>query len=191
MIKLRCSICTLPPEKRDAIDEALSSGTITLIEVAASSGISKSALQRHSKHLDPSAPEEPKAIKQKELAPILAPAQVTPAPQPDTAGTKVRLLERIEFLWNESLDGLALSKEPITVKKPDGTSLELPGDLRARAGFIREARSVLELQGEVTGDFIKGQPFAGNIQVQIVMPASDNRPQPDSGFDFVEIAVAR
>jgi hypothetical protein len=84
--------------------------------------------------------------------------------------TKANLLDRIEFLWTESLDGLEVSKEPITLIKPDGSTLELPGDLRSRVGFLREARSVLELQGAATGELIKGQP-TNPVGITIVMPA--------------------
>lgn len=84
--------------------------------------------------------------------------------------TKANLLERIEYLWNESLDGLEVSKEPIRITKPDGSTVELRASC-ARVGFIREARSVLELQGAATGELVKGQ--SNQIgQVVIVIPAT-------------------
>jgi hypothetical protein len=83
--------------------------------------------------------------------------------------TREQLIERIEYLWSESIDGIEASKESLTIHKPDGTCVEVPPDLRARAGFIREARSVLELQGEASGHLIRGQPVSS--QVIIVVPA--------------------
>jgi hypothetical protein len=157
---MRCSICKLPERKRAAVDAALASGDVSLVAVSVSSGLSKSALQRHSKHLQ--------AVEKTE-ADALSPAAMREPLEQQPLPTKESLLDRIEYLWNESLDGLELSKEPITLRKPDGSSVELPGDLRARVGFLREARSVLELQGAATGELIKGQPSQVG-QVIIVIP---------------------
>ena len=158
---MRCSICKLPERKRAAVDAALAAGDVSLVAVSISSGLSKSALQRHSKHrAEPNnrpAVSPPPFVIEKPTSEVAVP-------------TKESLLERIEFLWAESLDGLELSKEPITLTKADGSTTELPGDLRARASFIREARSVLELQGAATGELIKGQPNQIG-QVLIVVPA--------------------
>jgi hypothetical protein len=83
---------------------------------------------------------------------------------PPTA-TRTQLLRRLELLWDEALDGLEASKEPVQVQKPDGSMVELPGDLRARAAFIREARSVVGLSAEISGE------LAGpSIFVQVVVP---------------------
>jgi hypothetical protein len=157
---MRCSICKLPERKRAAVDAALAAGDVSLVAVSVSTGLSKSALQRHSKHR--AEPNDHPAV-----SPL---PFVTEKPTSEIAvPTKESLLERIEFLWAESIDGLELSKEPITVRKPDGSSVDLPGDLRARVGFIREARSVLELQGAATGELVKGQ--SNQIgQVVIVVP---------------------
>jgi hypothetical protein len=71
------------------------------------------------------------------------------------------------MLWTESLDGLEASKEPVTIKKPDGSEVEIPaGNLRARAGFLREARQVLELQGAATGDLVKSPLVAQQFNIE-------------------------
>lgn len=178
---LRCSICRLPEQKRAAVDAALAAGDVSLIEVSASSGLSKSSLQRHSKHLTGvQKPETPDPL------PAVIQDLVSEAPAP----TKESLLERIELLWNESLDGLAVSKEPVTITKPDGTTLELPGDLRARAGFIREARSVLELQGAASGELIKGQPnLIGGVWV--VYPSPSPSAVATAAYQVIDIAVPK
>ncbi len=157
---VRCSICKLPEGKRAAVDAALAAGDVSLAEVSVSSGLSKSALQRHSKHLQ--------AFEQPKVGP-LSPAVRREPLKPQSVPTKETLLERIEYLWAESLDGLELSKEPITLRKSDGSTVELPGVLRAPAGFIREARSILELQGAASGELVRGQ--SNQIgQVVIVVP---------------------
>jgi hypothetical protein len=177
---VRCSICKLPERKRAAVDAALAAGDVSLVAVSVSSGLSKSALQRHSKHLsEPNnrwAECPPPFVIEKPTSEVAVP-------------TKESLLERIEFLWAESLDGLMVSKEAVTMTKPDGSTIELPGDLRARAGFIREARSVLELQGAATGDLIRGQ--ANQIgQVLIVCPAMPAGAQATE-FQVIDISPAK
>ena len=143
-------------------------------------GISKSALQRHSKHL---------AIANKPNAEALPFALMREPLKPQPVPAKEALLERIEYLWKESLDGLEASKKPITMTKPDGSSIELPADLRSRVGFIREARSVLELQGAATGDLIKGQ--SNQIgQVVIVVPAKPPGGEPIE-FPIIDISPGR
>jgi hypothetical protein len=176
---MRCSICKLPDRKRAAVDAALAAGDVSLVEVSASSGISKSTLQRHSKHLQ--------AVEQPEAQALSPAVMLEPLKQP--VPTKETLLERIEFLWAESLDGLELSKEPITLRKPDGSSVELPGDLRARVGFLREARNLLELQGTASGDLIRGQ--ANQIgQVLIVCPAMPAGVEPVE-YQIIDILTAK
>jgi hypothetical protein len=132
-------------------------------------------------------------IEHQPLIPAAAAGETT-APRP-TELSKAQLLERIELLWTESLEGLEASKEPITITRPNGSSLELPGDLRARAGFVREARSVLELQGEATGHLVKGQT-GPTFAIQIVMPqplvnAVDANGNPVKSFEPIEIAMPR
>jgi hypothetical protein len=41
--------------------------------------------------------------------------------------------------------------------------MELPGDLRCRAGFIREARGILELQGQATGELLTPAVVSNNF----------------------------
>lgn len=177
---MRCSICKLPRAKRTAVDAALMAGDVSLAEVSVSSGISKSALQRHSKHLQ--------AVEKQNAETLLPAIMGEPLKHPPLP-TKETLLERIEYLWTESLDGLELSKVPITLTKADGTITELPGDLRARAGFIREARSVLELQGAATGELVRGQPNQVG-QVVIVVPATSTGAQA-AEFQVIDISLAK
>lgn len=188
---IRCGVCKLPAEKLDAVNAALRRGDVSLQDVAERSGITKSSLHRHKAHMAPAlvvipAPAEP-SVKPEVLRPaaplsteVLAAGapgaacadMLAPGP-PAPAASKARFLERIEMLWGESLDGLEASKEPVTLSKADGSCVTISaGDLRARAAFVREARSVLELQGEATGDLVKGQ--ASNVigGVMIVCPAS-------------------
>jgi hypothetical protein len=159
---IRCTICKLETQRREAIDVALQGG-VSLIEIATSSGLSKSSLQRHSKHM---------TTLQKLETPTLSPVVEDPILEPLAlaALTKESLLSRIEYLWQESLDGLAVSKRPIMMTRSNGSTVEVPGDLRARVGFIREAKSILELRGAATGELVKSPPNQVG-QVLIVCPA--------------------
>lgn len=197
---IRCTVCRLGAGKRQAIDAALCSGHVSLAELETSSRISKSALQRHSKHINAPIVEaqtvQDAAIAQAALpiapqvlqsAPI---AQLAPfAARESAETTKGRLLERIELLWNESIEGLEASKEPLVITKPNGSTIEVPGDLRARAGFVREARKVLELQGEATGDLVSGQPNQiGNVIIVLPAPRPGSTPA-DYEEQVVDIAT--
>jgi hypothetical protein len=178
---IRCSVCKLDSAKRAAIDAALR-GNASLIEISAKCGISKSALQRHSKHLagpylvTKEAPVEamtpdPAAtpVSEPVSAEIAKPEEQSIA-APTGELTKQSLLERLEHLWSESMDGLEAAKESVVITKPNGVSIEVPGDLRARAAFVREGRQVLELQGEVSGAYSRGQPMQVGV-IQVVVPA--------------------
>ena len=201
---IRCSICRLEPQKRAAIDAALSRGDISFQEVAERVGIHKSSIQRHAKHIKAPAAAAPTA----EEFPPEPPAPVPPAPVPlairasaepvhspetpapvveviqpgaDTpaqpSATKAKLLERIEGLWGEVVDGLRAAREPLRLTRKDGATVELPaGDLRARAAFVREGRGVLELSGQATGD-LKGAAVGPGCPVMIVIPAGLPRPE--------------
>ena len=157
---IRCTICRLTDGRRAGVDAALRDGRASLQEISSSSGLSRSSLHRHRQHIDRIAasasniaqpPTESLSVRQ-EASPIArVPQDITaqsPAARPsrDTdpaeqqRTTKEELLHRLQFLWEESLNGLKSSKEPIHIAKPDGSSVELPGDLRARTGFIREGR---------------------------------------------------
>jgi hypothetical protein len=196
---IRCSICKLPAEKLEALEAAILGGDISLHELANSTGLSKSAIHRHKQHLVPARPvtrqqaaeelppDSPSAVTVRAIQPPpsqpIAPesraaeVEVIPAgadrPKGPVTATKARLLARIESLWGECTDGLRAAKEPVVLTKADGSTVEVPGgDLRARAGFIREARNVLELQGAATGDLVKGDPAIVG-PVMIVVPAID------------------
>lgn len=169
---IRCSVCRLPADKRQAIDAALTSGQASLAEIGRVSKISVSALQRHhANHLNrPVGAAEAlhtaiAPVQQLGAAGLPMPPQ-TPASNPES--TKDELLSKIRFLWGEALEGLDASKQSLTVTKPDGSTLEIPGDLRARTGFIREARKIAELEGTINGDL---EPAPNNINgVIIVLP---------------------
>jgi hypothetical protein len=128
-----------------------------------------------------------------EAEPVLLPSAALPEPANIEARgqrpTREQLIERIEMLWGEGLDGLESSKEPIHITRPDGSTLELQGDLRARKGFIGELREILRLQGEATGDLVRGQSVEASFSVQIVVPnVQVQREQDDYAF---EIALPR
>jgi hypothetical protein len=106
----------------------------------------------------------------------------------DVSPSRTQLLERVEMLWDEALDGLEAAKQPITVQRPDGTSMELQGDLRARAGFIRTARDVLHLGAELSGEL--AQPATINADIFLVCDFVRS-PQPDPAMrpDAVDGAI--
>jgi len=154
----KCSVCNLDPSRRAAVESALSGG-VSLGDVARFSGLSKSALSRHGRHLGGAAESRPEAkdqVAKKTSAVAVRPASTAPEVEqvatPAVSLTKAELLARVELLWNESLNGLEASKEPIMLRKLDGGVLALPGDLRARSGFIRAARDVLHLGAELSGE---------------------------------------
>lgn len=178
----RCSVCRLEDSKRTAVDAALR-GNIPLKEISMGCGISASALCRHGKHL--TAPQAAAATNAAVLPPVRNTAPLVPS-EPSIPASKNQLLERIEMLWNESVDGLRVAKENITIKRPNGDSMEVPGDLGARVGFIREGRQILELQGMATGDLVKGE--VSRLNVVIVLPAAPGPAQP-ADWDGVTIDI--
>jgi hypothetical protein len=179
----RCSVCRLPQARREAVDAALRSEQVSLQEISISCGFSKSALHRHRQHLSAVATAEPaqnlpvpasRTVAMTEPAASLGTTAAKLEANPPTA-TRTQLLRRLELLWDEALDGLEASKEPVQVQKPDGSIVEIR-DLRARASFIREARSVVGLTAEVSGE------LAGpNINIQIVVPGGIGGPVSDPG----------
>jgi hypothetical protein len=92
-------------------------------------------------------------------------------------------LQRIELLWSESIEGLEASKAEIKVHGRDGSEMTIPGDLRARAAFLREGRGILELAGAATGAW--GGPGGGppaeiNLALIVGIPrgsAGENAPE--------------
>jgi hypothetical protein len=195
----RCTVCQLPPERLAAIDEGLRA-QIPLAQLAASCGLSKSTLSRHSQHLD-GRTTDPTDTNPDAAAQVIAP-QITPTrsvatqqsasvapPQASVGPSKEVLLSRIELLWSESLDGLEAAKEPVRVKRPDGAELEIPGDLRARAGFIREGRQIVELAGAVTGNLVRGDTGGAHVAIQIVCPAQGSSTSADLDDEGVTIDI--
>jgi len=163
---IRCSVCRLDPERRRAVEAALTAA-VPLGEISRSCGLSKSALSRHSRHSgrpeSVASNKTPAAIVVRTAAPVPASEPAAPAP------TKTELLRRVEILWSEALDGLEASKEPIVLSKPDGSKLEISGgDLRARAAFVRAGRDVVQLSAELSGE-LAGQSIAINNVILVPM----------------------
>ena len=205
---LRCSICKLNPTRRAVVESALAGG-VALAEISRRSGLSKSALSRHSRHgaaptgqtaaAKESISSEPPA---KEATGIAVRPQVIPpasssdpqalaARRTDVSPSRAQLLERVEMLWDETLDGLEAAKQPITVQRPDGTSMELPGDLRARAGFIRTARDVLHLGAELSGELAQPATINGDIFLvcdSLAVHQQDPAMRPDAVDDAIDIS---
>jgi hypothetical protein len=93
-------------------------------------------------------------------------------------------LERCELLWAESLDGLSAAKEAVTVSRADGSEVKLPGDLRARAAFLREARGVVDLDSRLAGLF---DAPGGSLTVNVVALLLQPKDEP-AGPDAIEIS---
>jgi hypothetical protein len=190
----RCAVCKLEEGRRQAVEDALRAD-IPLAELSASTGISRSGLSRHTtRHMGMSRitplpkvpaikPTEP-AIESKTLVPATTPSGEHQANTAVPCASKASLLSRIEYLWNESLEGLDAAKEPIVIARPDGTEMEMPGDLRARAAFIREARQVLELQGAATGGM--GNGSVSNTLIVLMPTAPAIEPPIDAEWEPVE-----
>jgi hypothetical protein len=178
----KCSICNFPTKRRAAVDEALRAN-VSLGKIAEASGASKSALSRHSAHVEgrevasvPQAVEKhPERTTEASVAKSVAVSDRFQGP------TKEQLVARIEHLWTESVNGLEAAKQPIKVRRPDGAELELPGDLRARAAFLREGRGVLELAGVATAAWGPGAgqlPAEINLALIVQIPRSAPVPPP-------------
>jgi hypothetical protein len=198
---IRCHVCLLDSEKLAAINDGLRA-QLPLAQLSEISGVSKSSLSRHTKHLDerlPTRSPAPAIVRTPPAAPAPPPAPAAPsavaAPHTPACAipSKETLLQRIEQLWAESIDGLEASKETIKVLKPNGESLEVPGDLRSRVGFIREGRGVLELAGLATGHFQRGgEPSGAQVAIQIVCPAgSEPRISTEDGGVVLDITPRR
>jgi hypothetical protein len=163
----KCHVCSLPADRRAAVEEAIRA-SVPLARIAETSGISKSGLSRHGKHLAGHTSHPPTARPTPQPTALIArPADSSAALGP----SKDELLRRIEFLWVESLGGLEASKEPLQIQRRDGSTLTVPGDLRSRVGFLREARGVVELAGTATGHITKGDVGGAQVAIQIVCPA--------------------
>ena len=176
---------------------------MSLQEISSTSGLSRSSLHRHRQHLDrvpsdasnisPPVPTDV-SVRQEISDAVLVPQSTAPAvavaghgvetePSYQTE-TKAELLRRLEYLWQESLDGLQATKEPVRISKPDGSSLEIPGDLRARAAFIREGRQVLELVAAANGDLSAGHAEARILIVLPVMAVQGDKNSDDCVVDI-------
>ena len=153
----KCTICGLPTEKLVVIDRALRE-QVPLQAIADQIGISKSSLWRHGQHIErPAAPQAAKPAAEA-VPPVKSQVQMTrkqregvTVPDADTELERQRALERSDFLWREFKEGLAVAKERVVLTKPDGSKIEVPGDLRARAAFLRVGRDTLHLDSELKG----------------------------------------
>ena len=194
-----CTVCRLPLDQQRVVDAALKSEA-SLEQISDATGISRSTLHRHRHHsahanlggttfgedgsycndrsLAAPSYSVPKALEQTEVAGLSIQSPIA---------TREQLLEKIEHLFHEAIEGLEATKQPIRLKKPDGSVIELPGDLRVRPGFIREARECLSMLGAATGTLVAG-PASGSVI--IVMP--EGQPSKDSYLkDVIDIAMPR
>jgi len=175
----------LEPAKVDAINEALA-GEVPLEVLSRRTAISKSALHRHKQHLDRFNPGQSPVV---ETTPVAPPAKRsvevsltsgTPAAPPKAPLNKSQLLERVDLLWTEAMEGLAETKKPIRLTKSGGEVVEVPGDLRSRCGFLRVASSIAELGGRASGELTNvgpgGVDMTRPIQV-IIIPKQPGTPE--------------
>src|SRR5437764_11811794 len=92
----KCSVCQLPDEKRGAIDAALRDGA-PLQAICKLTGVTKSSLWRHGKHIAPANGQRPEPIVADE-APArnscaIAQIQSGPAAEPRTREKALRRLD--------------------------------------------------------------------------------------------------
>lgn len=176
----RCSICKLPPARKEAIDEALRNSQVSLGAIAEAVHISKSSLFRHRQHLR-ARPDASLRGERGKLPELSDEESVVPyAVSPEGDGNDARqacqpltrevLLQRLESLWNEAWAGVLECKEPLTIQR-DGKSHCLPPDVRGRAAFLREGREILQLQGAAAGNLVAGPTAA----IFIVMPETSGQ----------------
>jgi hypothetical protein len=170
---MRCSVCELEPARLTAINETLRDPAVSLSELACTSGIARSTLARHARHLTQNA--DP-----------IVPHKLAEA---ETVLTKSEVLRRAEFLWGQAVKGLEASQVPITFTKGDGSKIDIQaGDLKAQAAMLRESRHLLEAAADWSGH---PRRIVGNepgCLVQLIVPASvRGAPEPEA----VEIALPR
>jgi hypothetical protein len=178
---IRCTICRLEPEKQQAISTALQE-SVPLQVISNRTGLSKSSIWRHSKHMAKVGGQEkaPKAMPKVQTPvpapqepPLPAPAPKTPAPEPlDPELKRQRAEGRLERLYNEAIEGLEASKEPVVLTKADGSVIEVR-DLRARAAFIRAGQGIVDSQAKLHGLYDQpAGPLFGDVVFHsvIMMP---------------------
>jgi hypothetical protein len=168
---IKCKVCALDSQRRELVDSALFAfkrGEITLVEIAARSGVHESSLYRHSQRHLSSSPANA-------VATLTAVAPQVPAVSPASPPTKEELLARLEGIWREVVSSVSESKRI--------------GDLHVRAGLLREARRTLELQGDWSGHFPRR--IVGNepgCLVTLVVPQTlPGAPEPE----VIEIGLPR
>jgi hypothetical protein len=96
----------------------------------------------------------------------LVPAPKTPAPEApaDTEAARRRALARSEELWSELSDCLRLAKQPTLIPRPDGTTLEVPLDLKTRSAVIRTGATIVDLDARLAGVYeIPTGPRLGEV----------------------------
>jgi hypothetical protein len=188
---IRCSICRLSDEKRSAINASLQAG-VSLDELAAQTGIHRSSLGRHGRNClrspvpveqstpistPPKAAVEvrlPKTVASMPPKPV-APAHAVQTPDPaaplDMEARRRQALERAEQLWSELEECLRLAREPVVIVKPDGSTLEVPVDLRTRSSVIRAGKDVIDLDARLNGlyDNPAAAPFGSVVFQSVIM----------------------
>jgi hypothetical protein len=172
----KCSVCQLEPAKQEAVAAALREN-VPLRVISAQTGLSRSALSRHSKHMArPAAAEtQPKAalpVKIAVPAPVesVEPAPVVKAPEPDDQEARKRALDRAERLWSEIAECLQLAREPAVIARPDGSTLEIPVDLKTRSAVVRAGRDVIDLDARLNGLYDpQAGPRLGEVVFQNVI----------------------
>jgi hypothetical protein len=122
----------------------------------------------------------------------------TPAPQAseppvDQEASRKRALDRTEQLWDEVADCLADAKKPTVIQKNDGTTIEVPLDLKTRSSVVRAGVGVVDLGAKLSGlyDPQAGPRFGDCVFVNVIqMPKTSDLEHPERLAPKVIDAVA-
>jgi hypothetical protein len=99
-------------------------------------------------------------------------------------------LERAEQLWDELSECLRLAREPVVIVKPDGSTLEVPVDLRTRSSVIRAGKDVIDLDARLNGLYDpQAGPRLGDVIYQnvIMMPKALDPGEPRPGGRVINV----
>jgi hypothetical protein len=156
----KCLLCTHP--KREALNEAIAMGKLTMTEVAAKVGVNKSAVSRHfSRHLQPA----------------MAAAGGGTSLAWDVKGKSRELTERMEGMLNV-----------ITQDSATGTNItqrELMQNWQAVRALGGEMREWMRLHGQATGELQRDNQNSQNFSIQIICPSAPS-PELAPRISFVE-----
>jgi len=141
-----CSICRHP--KRLEIEQALLSGT-PLRDIQGRYGTARTSLSRHRPHVSEAVTRSSQARDVARTGALL-----------DDVRAGERRAERLYAQAEEILAGALVDKDRRTALQA----------IRAAIDVMSEARSYMELRGELTGEIDKDS--APNVQIQIVTPWS-------------------